>query len=135
MPKGGAGKMTSTAAVKKDAVPWGLLTSLDIYACNPEIVRDAQKIEQYAIELCDLIGMKRFGDCQVVHFGKDEHVEGYSMIQFIETSLISGHFANSSNAAYIDIFSCKTYDPDQVAHFSIEFFQAGSIKMHVTKRV
>ena len=127
--------MTSRATLEKDAIPWGQLTSLDIYGCNPEIIRDAEKIEQYVIGLCELIGMKRFGDCQVVHFGKDERVEGHSMIQFIETSLISGHFANSTDAAYIDIFSCKPYEPDQVAHFSKEFFQAESIEMHVTKRM
>ena len=118
----------------KDTAPWGLLTSLDLYGCNPEIIRDPEKIRQYVIQLCDLIGMKRFGDCQVVHFGKDERVEGYSMVQLIETSLISGHFANLTNAAYIDIFSCRLYEPDQVADLSKEFFQAESIEIHITKR-
>jgi S-adenosylmethionine/arginine decarboxylase-like enzyme len=129
------GKMTSRVALKEDAIPWGLLTSLDIYGCDTEIIRDAEKIRQYVIELCDLIGMRRFGECHVVHFGKDERVEGHSMVQFIETSLISGHFANLTNAAYIDIFSCKAYDPEQVARFSKEFFQAESVEIHVTKRM
>jgi S-adenosylmethionine decarboxylase len=115
--------------------PWGLLTSLDLYGCNPGIIRDSEEIKQYVIELCELIGIKQFGDCQVVHFGNDERVEGYSMVQLIETSLISGHFANHSNAAYIDIFSCKPYEPDQAARFTKGFFQAESIKMHVTKRM
>lgn len=127
--------MTSKPALKEDAAPWGVLTSLDIYGCNPGIIQDAEKIKQYVIELCELIGMKRFGDCQVNHFGKEARVEGYSMVQLIETSLISGHFANLTNAAYIDIFSCKAYEPEQVAHFSREFFQAESIEMHVVKRM
>lgn len=113
---------------------WGLLTSIDIYGCNPEIIRDREQIERYIIELCDLIDMKRFGECQVVHFGKDERVAGYSMVQLIETSIISGHFANLTNAAYIDIFSCKLYDPDQVAGFSKAFFQGEEIRVHVTGR-
>ncbi len=129
------GNMASRAALKEDAIPWGLLTSLDIYGCNPEIIRDAEKIRQYVVELCDLIGMQRFGECQVVHFGKDERVEGHSMVQFIETSLISGHFANLTNSAYIDIFSCKAYEPEQVAGFSKEFFQAESVEVHVAKRM
>ena len=127
--------MTSRPALREDAAPWGLLTSLDIYGCNPEIIRDAEKIKQYVIELCDLIGMERFGDCQVVHFGKEERVEGYSMVQLIETSLVAGHFANFTNAAYIDIFSCKPYEPEQVAQFSKEFFQAESVETHVLKRM
>jgi len=127
--------MTARPALNKDTAPWGLLTSLDLYGCNPEIIRDSEKIRQYVIQLCDLIGMRRFGQCQVVHFGKDERVEGYSMVQLIETSLISGHFANLTNAAYIDIFSCTAYESNQVADLSKEFFQAESIEIHVTKRM
>ena len=130
--------MTSRVAfkeLKEEAIPWGLLTSLDIYGCDREIIRDAAKIKEYVIQLCEVIGMQRFGDCQVVHFGKDERVAGHSMVQLIETSLISGHFANLTNAAYIDVFSCKPYDPEQVARFSKAFFQAEFIEMHVTKRM
>ena len=127
--------MGSKIALREEAAPWGVLTSLDIYDCNPKIIRDPDRIKQYVIELCDLIGMKRFGDCQVVHFGKDDRVEGYSAVQFIETSLISGHFSNLTNAAYIDIFSCKPYEPDRTARFSKEFFQAGSVQHHVIKRM
>jgi S-adenosylmethionine decarboxylase len=129
------GKMSSRPAPRQDTAPWGLLTSLDIYDCNPEIIRDSEKIKKYVIELCDLIRMKRFGDCQLVHFGKEDRVEGYTMVQLIETSHVSGHFANLTNAAYIDIFSCKPYEPDQVARFSTEFFQAESFEMHVVRRI
>ena len=127
--------MTARPALNTDTAPWGILTSLDLYGCKPEIIRDSEKIRHYVIQLCDMIGMKRFGECQVVHFGKDERVEGYSMVQLIETSLISGHFANLTNSAYIDIFSCMPYESDQVADFSKEFFQAESIEVHVTKRM
>lgn len=127
--------MSLRPALKEDTAPWGLLTSLDMYGCNPEIIRDSEKIRQYVIELCDLIDMKRFGECQLIHFGKEERVEGYSMIQLIETSLISGHFANLTNAAYIDIFSCKPYEPEEVSRFSKGFFQAESIEVHITKRM
>jgi S-adenosylmethionine/arginine decarboxylase-like enzyme len=126
--------MTGIPAMREEQAPWGLLTSLDIYGCNPEIIRSADQIRRYVIELCELIDMKRFGDCQVVNFGKDERVAGYSMVQLIETSIISGHFANLTNAAYIDIFSCKPYDPQKVADFSQAFFQAQDIEIHATAR-
>ncbi len=119
---------------KADVAPWGILTSLDIYECNPATIRDAEKIKEYVIKLCELIQMKRFGECQVVHFGEDERVAGYSMLQLIETSLISGHFANLTNTAYIDIFSCKAYDPNLVAKFSQDFFEGKYITIHVTER-
>jgi S-adenosylmethionine decarboxylase len=127
--------MVQRLATQEEATPWGILTSMDLYGCNPDIIRDAEKIKRFVVELCDRIEMKRFGECQVVHFGQDERVAGYSMIQLIETSLISGHFANQSNAAYIDIFSCKSYDPDDVTDFAREFFEAQFTKVHVARRM
>jgi S-adenosylmethionine decarboxylase len=127
--------MIARAALHQDTAPWGLLSSLDLYDCNPDLIRSADTIKQYVTELCDLIEMKRFGECQVVHFGQDERVAGYSMVQLIETSLISGHFANSTNAAYIDIFSCKPYEPDQVARFTKTYFEADSYKIHTVRRM
>ena len=125
---------SSIAEKVENTAPWGVLTSLDIYGCNPEYIRDAAKIRRYVFELCDLIKMKRFGECVVVHFGEDERVSGYSMVQLIETSLISGHFANRTNTAYIDIFSCGSYDSKLVAEFSIGYFQGERCKTHVVER-
>ncbi len=113
---------------------WGLLTSIDLYYCNPELIRDAEAIKRYVEELCRLIEMKKFGDTQVVNFGEDERVSGYSMTQLIETSLISGHFANLTNTAYIDIFSCKYYDPQTAADFTQKFFQGKEMKIHYVLR-
>ena len=127
--------MAIRPALQEAATPWGLLTSLDLYDCHPDAIRDAEKIKRYVVELCTLIEMKRFGECQVIHFGEEERVAGDSMIQLIETSLISGHFANLTNSAYIDIFSCKAYDPDKAAEFTREFFEAKFVEVHVTKRM
>ena len=113
---------------------WGLSSSVDLYDCNPEIIRSAEKIKEYVFELCKLIDMKRFGECTVVNFGEDEKVAGYSMTQLIETSLISGHFANKTNAAYLDIFSCKYYEPSVVEEFSRKFFEAKSSNLKYTLR-
>lgn len=113
---------------------WGISSSVDVKNCNPEIIRDAALIRDYVIKLCDLIEMKRFGECHVVHFGEDEKVAGFSMVQLIETSLISGHFANATNAAYLDIFSCKTYDPAVVAAFTRDYFQGDAVNLTTTER-
>lgn len=101
---------------------WGISTSIDIYNCNSQTIRDANYIKLFVIDLCNLIEMKRFGETQVIHFGEDEKVAGFSMIQLIETSLISAHFANLTNTVYLDVFSCKEYDPEIVANFSKLYF-------------
>jgi S-adenosylmethionine/arginine decarboxylase-like enzyme len=113
---------------------WGLACSFDIYDCNPDTIRDAEKIRQFVVELCDLIAMKRFGECKVVNFGEDERVAGFSMVQLIETSLISAHFANASNATYLDVFSCKPYDPAVVEKFALEYFGGSHCLKHVSLR-
>jgi len=135
MRKGAVAKMTQRPAPTPDAAPWGLLVSLDLYACNPGTIRDAEKIKRYVIQLCELIGMKRFGECQVVHFGEDDRVAGYSMVQLIETSLISGHFANLTNNVYLDVFSCKPFDPERVADFSKRYFEAERTEIHIATRM
>lgn len=113
---------------------WGLLSSLDAKNCDPELIRSSEAIKEYVIKLCDLIGMKRFQDTVVVNFGEDEKVAGYSMVQLIETSLISGHYANLTNAAYIDVFSCKIYNPYDAAEFTREFFKASDAAVHICFR-
>lgn len=114
---------------------WGLAASFDLKDCNPDIIRNSLAITKYAKELCHLIDMKPFGECQVVHFGEDERVAGFSMVQLIETSLISGHFANATNSAYIDIFSCKHFDPEIANLYSKKFFQANLSTVKVNYRI
>lgn len=113
---------------------WGIASSIDIYNCAPEKIRDAELIRRFVVELCDLIEMKRFGETQVVHFGEDEKVAGYSMVQLIETSLISAHFANLTNAVYLDVFSCKPYPPQIVRWFAQNFFGGSDSVIHVAMR-
>lgn len=113
---------------------WGIASSIDIYECDPELIRSADHIRSFVKDLCDLIEMKRFGETQVVHFGEDERVAGYSMVQLIETSLISAHFANQTNATYLDVFSCKPYDPEVVRKFACEYFGGAWTTLNVTLR-
>jgi hypothetical protein len=118
----------------KDLNAWGLVSSIDLHNCSAEKIRDPDVIRGFVFQLCNLIGMRRFGDCVVVNFGEDEKVAGYSMTQLIETSLISGHFANLTNASYIDIFSCKLYDPFEAAEFTKLYFGAEEYSLHITFR-
>src|SRR5262245_51794966 len=54
--------------------------------------------------------MKAYGAPLLERFA--EHLPeaaGYSLVQLIETSAITGHFCDLSGDAYIDIFSCKDF--------------------------
>ena len=127
---------SATVPVKEmvgEGKAWGLCTAVDLQDCHPDLIRNADHIRRYVVELCELIEMQRFGECQVVDFGSGR-VAGYSMVQLISTSLISGHFANDTNSAYLDIFSCKGYDPAVVEEFSKRFFGARRSTTTVTLR-
>jgi len=127
-----------TAEIAEEAVTqsaWGIATSIDIYNCDPQTIRSAEMIRRFVVELCDLIEMKRYGETVIVHFGEDEKVAGYSMMQLIETSLISAHFANLANTAYLDVFSCKPYDPGVVADFAQRFFAGSHCITHSNLRL
>ncbi|MBI9075212.1 MAG: S-adenosylmethionine decarboxylase [Desulfatibacillum sp.] len=113
---------------------WGLASAVDIYGCDPDLIRNAEAIKRFVVELCDLIDMKRFGETQVVHFGEDEKVAGYSMVQLIETSLISAHFANLTKTVYLDVFSCKSYNPQLVRQFAENFFKGSESNLQVSMR-
>ncbi|MBN1456302.1 MAG: S-adenosylmethionine decarboxylase [Sedimentisphaerales bacterium] len=114
---------------------WGIASSFDIYNCDPDAIRSAEKIRQFVIELCDLIEMRRFGETIVVNFGENERVAGYSMAQLIETSLISAHFANLTNTVYLDVFSCKPYDPEIVKNYAMRFFAGSHCITHSNLRL
>ena len=118
----------------KDSGAWGLLTSIDLHGCEPALIRDADTIKRFVEELCVRIDMKRFGECQVVNFGEDEKVAGFSMVQLIETSCISAHFANQTNTTYLDIFSCKCYSPRAAADFAKTFFKGSDYAMSYVLR-
>lgn len=103
---------------------WGLLASIDLHECDPDLIKDPEAIRRFAIALCDFIDMQRHGDVLIERFGNGD-LEGYSMFQFIETSCVSAHFDEKvANAAYLDIFSCKYFNPGAAAEFAKTFFKA-----------
>ena len=113
---------------------WGLSSCIDLYECDLGLMQDADTIRTFAAQLCDRIKMKRYGETQVVHFGDDPRVNGFSMTQLIETSLVSAHFAENSRAIYLDVFSCAPYDPQDAAEFALEYFKGRHYHLHVIQR-
>lgn len=113
---------------------WGLELQLDLDA-DPKTIRSEKELKRYVKELCNLIGVKRFGETTIVRFGKEKRVCGYSLVQLIETSLVSGHFAEETNRAYINIFSCKPFDINRALSFTSKFFKATDCQGKVSYRI
>jgi|SRR6266498_4868841 len=113
---------------------WGISSSIDLYECDLGLMQNADAIREFVKILCDRIKMRRYGETQVVFFGDDPRVQGFSMTQLIETSLISAHFADTSCAIYLDVFSCALYDPEDVAKFAADYFKAVTYNVNVVYR-
>lgn len=88
-------------------------------------------LRKYVYDLCDILEMERHGECQIIWFGEPPF-EGYSLLQFITTSSITGHFTETE--AYINIFSCKPYDKNIVECFTRERFRATKVVCNVLER-
>jgi S-adenosylmethionine/arginine decarboxylase-like enzyme len=113
---------------------WGVSSSIDLYDCDLALMQNADAIREFVVLLCDRIKMRRYGETQVVFFGDEPRVQGFSMTQLIETSLISAHFADASRAIYLDVFSCAPYDPQDAAKFTADYFKASRHSVNVTIR-
>lgn len=113
---------------------WGVSSCINLYDCDLSLMQNADAIREFVVLLCDRIKMKRYGETQVVFFGEDPRVNGFSMTQLIETSLISAHFADESKAIYLDVFSCAPYDSEDAAQFAADFFKAKKHNVHVVPR-
>ncbi len=113
---------------------WGVSSSIDLYECDLALMQNADTIREFVKILCDRIKMRRYGETQVVFFGDEPRVQGFSMTQLIETSLISAHFADASRAIYLDVFSCAPYDPEDAAKFAAEYFKADHYNLNVAYR-
>ena len=106
---------------------WELV--LDLYGCNIETISDEKAIKTFARELCRVIDMKPYGEPLTPYFGENqEHTKGYSLLQFIETSSITGHFSEGTGAVYLNIFSCKEYDIETAESFSRNYFGAETVR-------
>lgn len=57
--------------------------------------------------------MVPYGKPRVVMFGTGNK-KGYTLVQLIETSNITGHFVEETDDMYLDVFSCKTFDQEIV---------------------
>lgn len=97
---------------------------LDLFDCDPEKLASRRAIQDFVIELCDdYLDMRRYGPTQIEWFGSASiDTEGYSFVQLIETSAIMGHLSPHLRAAYIDIFSCREFVPDDARDCAYKYF-------------
>lgn len=112
---------------------WGKHLILDAGGCSPKMIGCPKVITNFAKSLVKRIDMVAYGEPQVVMFGSGNK-KGYTLIQLIETSNIAAHFVEENNSMYLDVFSCKDFDADDVKEAVQEYFDAQRFKTKVMLR-
>ncbi|MBI2481969.1 MAG: S-adenosylmethionine decarboxylase [Candidatus Vogelbacteria bacterium] len=107
---------------------WGMVASVDCYHCDRTKITNPEEIKRFIYELCDHIKMVRHGEPLIERFAEGA-MEGYSAMQFIETSSVTMHFDEEQDRSFIDIFSCKYFNPQEAEKFCREFLSASSSKV------
>ena len=111
-----------------DEAHWGLSTMLTIHGCNHDNITDPEFIRDFVLDLVEYIDMEPYGETIIERFGEG-HLEGYSAMQLIKTSSITMHFSETDDRTFIDIFSCKGYEPVEAAQFCEDYLDATSYDM------
>jgi len=111
---------------------WGQLTSVDLFDCKKDLT-SGDCLKDFAANLCSEIGMKLHGEPVIERFG-DGAVEGWSLMQFIETSTITVHLDEIGGRVFVDIFSCKNFDGKKAEDFCVGFWRAGRVEGKTVSR-
>ncbi len=122
-------------------VHYGIELILDLHDCDKKTF-NRKEIKQYLIELCELIDMERcklsWWDDHGVHPDEQQtepHLKGTTAVQFIMTSNIVIHTLELLGVVYVNIFSCKDFDPEVAADFTANWFKGKIVNSHVIDRI
>ena len=112
--------------------PWGVLAAIDLHGCERARLADPDTIKRFVPAMIGAIGMRAHGPLMLDRFG-DGELEGWSALQFIETSSITLHADEVSGRCFVDVFSCRPFDADVAASLASEHF-GGTASVRVLQR-
>jgi S-adenosylmethionine/arginine decarboxylase-like enzyme len=98
-----------------------MLAAIDLHGCELWRLADPSSIRAFVPSLIAAIGMRAHGPLHLERFG-DGELEGWSAMQFIETSSITIHADEVLGRCFIDVFSCRTFDPEVAGEIAVAHF-------------
>ncbi len=96
--------------------PYGFELIMDLHECDVSTF-NRESLRGYFEKVCEAIDMERedlhywdYDGVPAEDRPDEAHLLGTSAVQFISTSTIVVHSLDLLKAAYINIFSCKTFE-------------------------
>jgi S-adenosylmethionine/arginine decarboxylase-like enzyme len=115
--------MAQTFIAKKS---WGYHLVLDLIDCNKNIDSE-EVISEFFGALISLLNMEPLSELMIKSVYEPNN-NGISAVQMITTSCIMFHGDNLHNATYIDVFSCKCFEPMVAIELCKKYFSPSSVK-------
>jgi S-adenosylmethionine/arginine decarboxylase-like enzyme len=112
--------------------PWGMLAAIDLHGCERDRLQDPDTLRRFIPSLISTIGMRAHGPLVLDRFG-DGELEGWSAMQFIETSSITVHVDEVLCRCFVDVFSCRPFDSSAAAGVTAAHF-GGTYTLRVLHR-
>lgn len=103
---------------------YGMELILDLHECNTDRFKK-KYLDQFFSELVKISDMTPIGRPYYWKAPKGEpHLEGYSGVLFIMTSEIIIHTLDLTGDIYINFFSCKDFDVNEVLQYIVNHFES-----------
>lgn len=100
--------------------------TIDLQDCKSEQLGDINVIKQYIIDICIFLYQNRKGQPNILKF---PDAGGITATQILQDSLLSIHTYPEHSMVYIDLFSCKAYNPSQFLDYTKIFFKSNKATM------
>ena len=114
---------------------WGYHLLLDIKGSDKEAITNKETLAEFVKTLVKKIDMVAYGEPILEHFAThNPKAAGYSLVQLIETSSITGHFVDHNGDSYLDIFSCKPFEVEDALSVVKEYFNPEDVNFKFLKR-
>lgn len=106
---------------------WGYHLMLDCSDCDLDAMTSYINVVNFSKALVRKIDMVPFGEPMVVGFGTGDK-SGFTLVQLIETSNICAHFCDEPQSIYLDVFSCKKFNIDDVVDMVGIYFKPNKMR-------
>lgn len=114
---------------------WGYHLILDCGKCNSDQMKDFDNVNTWIRHLVKDIDMQPIGEPRIEYTaGEYPDKAGFTVVQVIVTSSIVAHFVDALGQIYLDVFSCKEFDPSIVEASVQKHFGTGSVRKYFLTR-